>query len=279
MVENCVNFDNSFVDANQYKTSISAIISSLEQPFDKDGVAQKTFNKHYENPDSIYYHKSVGEIKEMWENKAAVSRDYGKKLDDYIGARLEGNEDDMLLYKLDYDVADDERLQGLCKSFDDFLEYFTTNYNVTFIAREQPMYLKVGDSYVSMRLDALFYNNDTKKYIVIDWKSNNDGIVTKPTIWTENLLGAANSFKNINHNTYTFQVYGYKMALLHHYLPEGTDASDIETYIVNLPGHDIDNGKFFKVHSAAFNYDEELLNGIYTFGIKKNQLLEKMKRI
>ena len=114
MEEVKINFDNSFVEESKYKVSISAILTSLAQPFDQDGVAQKTYNKHYENPESIYYHKTVNEIKEMWEAKAAASRDYGKKLDDYIGACLVGTEDDMLIYKLDYDVEIDERLKGLC---------------------------------------------------------------------------------------------------------------------------------------------------------------------
>ena len=77
-MENGPSFDNSFVDKTLPTTSISTILSMLQEPFDQKGVAEKTFNKRFNDPTSEYYQMTVEEIIEKWEDKAATSRRYGK---------------------------------------------------------------------------------------------------------------------------------------------------------------------------------------------------------
>ena len=89
---------------------------------------------------------------------------------------------------------------------------------------------------------------------------------TKPTIWTPKLLGPARLFDAINWNTYTMQVYFYKTALIESgYLPEGTTFDDVEVCIVNFPGKEFEDGKLYKKYPKAFDYDKDLMDGIFTW--------------
>ena len=154
----------------------------------------------------------------MWEAKGAESCRYGQLLDDYIGIVLEGTEDDKELYELDNDVDGDARLNGLVTSFNKFLEQIKSRPEIKYVDREKTLYFNVGDFNIKGRFDALFYNEETHKWIVIDWKSSGT-IDTVTDRWTKNLLGAAKQFPALNWYTYTMQLYFYKTALLNHYLP------------------------------------------------------------
>ena len=79
-----INF-NKDIDRKLKTLSISATLGLIAKPVDQEGMLEKTFNKHYNNPDSEYYHLSKEEIKAIWESKGAASRQYGSLLDDYIG--------------------------------------------------------------------------------------------------------------------------------------------------------------------------------------------------
>ena len=117
------DFSNINVDRSLPTISITAILGMLEEPFDQRGVAEKTHNKHFDNPDSEYYQMSVQEIMDKWAAKGAASCHYGSLLDNYIGLILEkADEMDMEMFKLDYNFDSDERLQGVCNSFDRFVE-------------------------------------------------------------------------------------------------------------------------------------------------------------
>lgn len=270
--ENRPSFDNSFVDRSAPMVSISTILGLLQEPFDQQGVAEKTFNKRFNDPNSEYYQMSVEQIIEKWQAKGAASLKYGRLLDDYIGINLTKTEDDLELYKLDNDYDGDERLQNVTHSFDSYLASLPEH--VVFVAREVDLFYKIGDTYVRGRFDALFYDNLRNKWLLKDWKSSGT-VDTKPTIWTGNLLGAAKNYKALNHVTYTMQLFFYKLALIANYLPEGTTPDDVEVEIVNLPGHLFEDGKDYATYSPAFEYDEEEMTKILTFGIKKDKILNK----
>lgn len=275
--ENTLNFDNSgWVDSSLPYISISSILGVLGEPFDSDNVAQKTYEKHFNNPESQYFQKTKSEILEMWEAKGAESRKYGQLLDDYIGTVLEGTEDDLEIYNLDNDVDGDERLSGLVTSFNDFLAFIKKEKpSWVYVTREKMLYYNLGDFNVGGRFDALFYDTATNKWIIIDWKSS--GTIEKvANKWTKKLLGTAKDFYALNWYTYTMQLYLYKSALLNHYLPEGTTENDVEVYIVNLPGKNIPTcDKMFEIHPAAFIYNKDQMDKIFIFGYKKNALLAK----
>ena len=111
-----IDFSNLDIDKSIKKLSISNALNMLLTPFDSEGVSQKVYENHYDNPQSEYYHMTAEQIREAWSAKGATSTHYGSLLDDYIGCILTGNENDLRLFKLDNGYDYDERLHGLCDS-------------------------------------------------------------------------------------------------------------------------------------------------------------------
>ena len=262
--------------------SISQVLGMLQEPFDSKGVAQKTHDKHFNNPESQYYQMSVEQIMEAWSAKGAESCKYGSLLDDYIGMNLNQEPAAKLeMWKLDNNYEWDERLLGLCHSFEHFMELVNKSGDMEFITRERTLYYKVPntDYYIKGRFDALFYNKRTNKYVVIDWKSSGS-VDKKKTPWTKQLFGPMMKYPALNWYTYTTQVHFYKLALLTSgYLPEGTTADDIEVLIVQLPGVVVEDNKDFAIHKQAFDFDADLLNKLFMFAAKKNDLMSTMENI
>lgn len=269
-----INFDTP---ENISKTiSISTVIGLIGEPFDTEAVATKTYNKHFNNPKSEYYHLTVQQIMDKWAAKGAASCHYGSLLDNYIGMYFEkADEMDVEMFKLDYDYDADERLQGLCKSFDRFVEdYLGKHHELEFVTREQTVYLKISEgNYIKGRFDALFYNTKTNRYLIVDWKSSGT-VDKKPTPWTGKLLGPAKDLLALNYYTYTLQTYFYKAALENEgYIPEG---SGVDCIIVQLPGTVIaESNDVYCVHNPAFAYDKDLIYRIFDYAFKKNMILEK----
>lgn len=282
IIENIDNVNNDINNNLSKYLSISQVIGMLQEPFDSRGVAQKTHDKHFNNPESQYYNMSVEEIMESWSAKGAESCKYGSLLDDYIGMCLNNDSEAKLeMWKLDNNYDWDERLLGLCRSFNDFMELVNKSGDMEFITREQTLYYKVPntDYYIKGRFDALFYNKRTNKYVIIDWKSSGS-VDKKKTPWTKQLFGPMMKYPALNWYTYTTQVHFYKTALLKSgYLPVDVTADDIDVLIVQLPGKDVDNGKFYEIHKQAFEYDNDLMDKLFIFAAKKNDLMITMGNI
>lgn len=285
-----IDFSNLDIDKSIKKLSISNALNMLLTPFDSEGVSQKVYENHYDNPQSEYYHMTAEQIREAWSAKGATSTHYGSLLDDYIGCILTGNKNDLRLFKLDNGYDYDERLHGLCDSFDNFYSVLSKSGDTEFIDREKYLYLKVKNPfhneegqneymYMYGRFDALFRNKRTGKYILIDWKSSGtvDKVADK---WTKKMLGPMFKYPQLNWYQYTLQLYFYKQALLNSgYLPEGTSPDDIVVMIVNLPGKIIEGcGQNYQIHQGAIPYNETELNNFYEFAIKKYILLEAEKK-
>lgn len=285
-----IDFSNLDIDKSIKKLSISNALNMLLTPFDSEGVSQKVYENHYDNPQSEYYHMTAEQIREAWSAKGATSTHYGSLLDDYIGCILTGNENDLRLFKLDNGYDYDERLHGLCDSFDNFYSVLSKSGDTEFIDREKYLYLKVKNPfhneegqneymYMYGRFDALFRNKRTGKYILIDWKSSGtvDKVADK---WTKKMLGPMFKYPQLNWYQYTLQLYFYKQALLNSgYLPKGTSPDDIVVMIVNLPGKIIEGcGQNYQIHQGAIPYNETELNNFYEFAIKKYILLEAEKK-
>ena len=159
-----IDFSNANINRSLKKISISSMLDTLFTPFDTVGVATNTFNKHFNNPKSEYYQMSVEQIMEAWSEKGRTSTHYGSLLDDYIGSILTGTDADRKLFKLDNGYDYDDRLHGLCDSFDNFYSVLSKSGDTEFIDREKYLYLKVQDPdtdedmYLYGRFDALFRN-------------------------------------------------------------------------------------------------------------------------
>lgn len=275
------DFSNINVDYSLPRISISQILEMIQEPFDREHVVELTYNKHFNNPESQYYQKSKEQIIEMWEAKGAESRKYGSLLDDYIGLNLTKKSTDIKLFKYENDYEHDERLHGLCDSFDNFYSVISKSGDTKFVDRERSLYYKVSipnpndpdkelEYYVNGRFDALFFNKRTNKWIVIDWKSSGT-IERVPNKWTKKLLGPMKQFPALNYWTYTTQLYFYKKTLIENYLPEGTKEDDVVVMIVNLPGKIIEEcGRNFASYQGAYAFDNELLMELYKFAIEKD---------
>jgi len=282
------NFSNTNVDKTIPTVSITAILGMLEEPFDQKGVAEKTFNKYFNDSSSEYYHMTVEEIIKKWTDKGATSCHYGSMLDDYIGLNLNHKDIELRLFKLDNNYDNDERLHGLCDSFDNFYDVLSKSGDTVFVDRERTVYYDIEINNpltdekmkynIKGRFDALFYNKRTNKWIVIDWKSS--GSIDKiPTKWTKQLFGPMAKFPALNYYTYTTQLYFYKKTLIEKgYLPEGTKPEDVIVMIVNLPGKIIEEcGRNFMTHQAAYSYDSELLDQLFRYGAQKDYINKQVK--
>jgi hypothetical protein len=271
-MDNVISFKKE-IDKSLKTLSISSVLEMVSKPKDQEKMLENTYNKHYNNPESEYFHLSKEEIKKIWEDKGAASRQYGSLLDDYIGIKLTGTPDELEIYKLDNDVDGDDRLKGLISSFENFWAVLSKSGDMEFVTREQTVYYRIGDHYIKGRFDALFRNKRTGKWVIIDWKSSKSVDYTNQ--W-EKLLGPAKMYDDCNHITYTMQGYFYKTALVYSdYLPEGTTEDDVEFLIVQLPGFILEANQDFKIHKPAFRYDKEFMDRLFEFAIKKNDLLNK----
>lgn len=260
---------------NKQKTiSISTVLGMISEPFDSDAVAQKTYDKNFNNPESKYYQMTKEQILESWAEKGATSCKYGSQLDDYIGICLTGNETEKELFYMDY-IDGDERMEGLAKSFDRFYNEKIKNGSLEFVNREQYLYFEVevdGELWhVRGRFDCLFYNKETGRYVIVDWKSNGE-IETEPTKWTKKLLGPAKSLYDLSGIKYTTQVYFYKMAL--ESLPLLVKNDIVDVAIVNLSGYNENKEPQLKIITALYPYEKTFIESILKYAIKKKILMD-----
>lgn len=268
---------NEKINKDYETISISEIIGMLQEPFDGEAVAQKTHDKHFNNPESQYYQMSVEQILEAWSAKGAESTHYGKLLDDFIGFNLEKDDNARELWELDNNYGYDERLTGLCESFTNMYNHLMENGELEFVTREQTLYYEVPEMqvYIKGRFDALFYNKVLNKYLIVDWKSSKT-VDKKKTPWTKQLFGPMAKYPDLNWYTYTLQTHFYKKALIKNYLPEGTKESDVYVLIIQLPGNILPTTNTnYEIHQEAFTYDSELLDKLFVYAKRKKDLLKK----
>lgn len=257
--------------------TISSVIDMIAEPFDSEAIAEKQFNENFNNPESRYYQMTKQDILDAWANKGAESRAYGQNLDKYIGICLTSDETERELFRMDY-VTGDKRMEGLCAAFDSFYNKFVKDGPLRFIDRERTVYLNItnekGETIsVKGRFDALFYDERSGHYVVVDWKSNGN-IECVPTKWTKKLLGPARSLYDLAGNKYTTQVFFYKEGLSkNNDIPE----DQIDVMIVNLQGYDENDKPIFKCIGAQYAYDEKFLDDVFFYAYNKKQIMNRKK--
>lgn len=271
-----LNFSNDWVDKTKQTISITALLNMMEEPFNQDAVAERTFSKHYNDEKSEYYHMTVDEIKNEWSRRGQESIKYGKLSDDYIKYVLSNDELEIEMWKLDNNFDNDIRLQNNCSSFDNFWSVFGNKYD--FVNREQEVYYLIPNTnyYIKGRYDSLFKNKETGRYLVIDWKTS--GTIDKERKpWTNSLKGPLNIFPDLNWYTYTTQVYFYKTALVKSkYLSENITLDDVDVAIVDLPGKQLKSGYNWEYNLPAYQYNETLMSNLFNYAVKRTELQKKI---
>lgn len=264
--------------------SVSTIKTLIAPKFDGETIAKGLEARYFNDASSKYYKMTKDAILESWANKGAISIEYGKLLDSTAEQVLEVQDDDEFeMFTLDNNYDDDKRFKVIVDTFQDFYKSLFDKGYIEYVGREIPIFFNNTEQDLSVigRIDALFYNNKTNKWMIIDWKSD-EQIKTTVTRYTERCLGPAKHLYNLSWYLYTIQLHTYKAALLQNYLPEGTKPEDVEVYICNIPQkpyqdeHDlVKNTRGYKLFGEAFKYDEDLLNKIYAFSMKKDKLSKK----
>lgn len=205
----------------------------------------------------------------MWEANADESRRYGKLLDSYTDMNFE-NSNLLESWKIDNSYEYDKRLHGLCDGFDQFYSNLLKNTDYRFVTREQQMFIKSAKSgqYINGRFDCLFYSESTGRYLLIDWKTNDE---IKKDNRFEKMYGPLFNKDACDWNYYTVQVYMYKKALSETYGIADPDMIDV--YICQFNKDINERNTNFTVHKPAFDYDSELLDDIIDFSYKKKALI------
>lgn len=234
----------------KYPYSVSNIVSHLKTPFDKDKIANKTHDLHFDDPKSIYYKKSVEEIIEMWDKKAETGRANGVALDDFIGLILDDNASDDVLD--DYKSGFSETIQKKCDSYYKFYNSSIKD-KLTFLCREQV--LVHPDLKVNGRFDAMFYYNSN--ILLMDWK-NTEKIANSNKF--SKMLGPLYSYDDCELNSYTMQVYIYKYILRNVY----------HLYDVNIVPLIVQVGqKDVKTYQPIIEYSDKLVEDCIDYAVSQ----------
>lgn len=248
--------------------SISSILEQIKPEFEKEKVAQKTFEKNFNNPDSKYYQKTVEEILEMWKASGTTSTSNGSLLDDYIGLLL--NDESTELWEMD-NLYNNDILKHKCQLANSFIESLKTN-NFHFVCREKEVFCVIEENdkkyIIHGRFDALFSYviNDIFYLYLIDWKNTEKIEFTNKF---KTLLGPCKNYDDANGILYLIQLFFYKYCLEETYKV----GYPINISIVQFPTTDT------KIYSSNnFKFDNNQIREILLFGIKKIKLKKELKK-
>lgn len=240
------------------KYSVSKIVEAMHAPFDKEGVANKTFSKYFNDPNSKYYHMSVQEIIDSWNVKAELGRNNGKILDTYIGMILENHESKDILEKYKTSLSEIVATNK-CNIFDKFYKENVEN-KLEYVTREQILHDETTG--VVGRFDALFLKNDAKlpgvqNLLLIDWK-NTEKIETSNLY--NKLKGPLYKYDDCELNRYTIQLYIYVYILRKVY-----HLNDIRIIPLLVQIGSVE----YTIYAPQIPYSDELVSDIISFAINE----------
>ena len=240
------------------KYSVSKIVEVMHAPFDKEGVANKTFSKYFNDPNSKYYHMSVQEIIDSWNAKAELGRNNGKILDTYIGMILENHESKDILEKYKSSLSEIVATNK-CNIFDKFYKENVEN-KLEYVTREQILHDETTG--VVGRFDALFLKNDAKlpgvqNLLIIDWK-NTEKIETSNLY--NKLKGPLYKYDDCELNRYTIQLYIYVYILRKVY-----HLTDIRIIPLLVQIGSVE----YAIYAPQIPYSDELVSDIISFAINE----------
>jgi ATP-dependent exoDNAse (exonuclease V) beta subunit len=271
---------------NRSIISVSKLEEFVTAKFDKEASAKKCEEKGKTDPNYKYAGMTAEEIIKKWEDKADESKMYGRLLDEYTEQIMTKGCQDLELWKLDNNFDSDMRLMNNCHGFDEFYEDIK-KFNYEFVGREIPVYYETpstlgempfdnkedkGHNVVTGRIDALFYNKTTGKYLIVDWKTTDD--IKTESFHHKMMYGPANKWEDCDMGKYSIQLYIYKQALIYTY--KLTEENNISECVCNLLKEKSGNTlKNYLVYKPIFTYNPKIMNQVIDFSIMKRELMKR----
>ena len=271
--------------ANKNIISVSKIEEYISEQFNAKQKAEECAMKGKDNPKYKYTGMTAEEILQQWNDKAEESKRYGKLLDEYTDFRLNNKNTELEIWKLDNNFLSDDRLKNICLGFDQFYEDIT-GFDFEFISRELTLYGEcepdnvmpfddgmTKNNVVIGRLDCLWKNRKTNKFLIVDWKTTDE--IKCSSFRGKTMKGPAYHWEDCDMSKYTFQVHTYKNDLLNTY--HITDKPEnITVCICNLlKSPDEVNGKNYRVYKENFTFNSDILKQVVNFAVMKRELIKK----
>lgn len=205
-------------------TCVSNVTHMFKEEFNTDIVAERTFNKHYKNPESVYFNKTADEIKKMWIENSRRACEHGTErhlfgenlcyfmMGDYDSItveykdRLKKDEEGRLYFEAIYP----KEIAAL-KFWNDMPRCYVPIMPETKVYRKDLGYSGTFDLLVYY--DATLNNKTEEKsgLIIMDWKTNKDLY----KCYGNNLLEPFNELKDMPVSLYKLQQSLYELALTH----------------------------------------------------------------
>lgn len=265
-LESTIRNKNEEISYKKYpkdtRISISNIKDLIGEEFDQIKVATTTYENHYNDPNSKYFHKTVDEIISMWEAKADIGKHRGVLVDNFVEVEynLYGKENRLLETQKIIDETDDPVIKNKYEGIRYAIDYLK-NQGFDFETREISLYLpytyKKKTYLINGRFDAIFSKDNL--YLLIDWKNNEE--ITSSNKWKK-LLGPCKNYDDCDLAKFTIQLYVYIYILKKFY----DIKTPIASCIIQFPGV---SDYYYKIHKPLFDYNEDLIEKIIEFSIDK----------
>lgn len=257
-----INKDFTYKKYPSNRISISNIKDLIGEEFDQIGVATKTHDKYFNDPNSKYYQMSVDDIIKMWEAKADVGKERGRLVDNFVEIEynLYNNKNRLTETQKIIDKTEDPIIKNKYEGIRYAIDYLKKS-GMIFDTRELPLYLpykyKKKTYLINGRFDAIFSKGDI--YLLVDWKNNEE--IASSNKWKK-LLGPCKEYDDCDLAKFTLQLYLYIYILKKQYNVE----NPISSCIIQFPGN---ADYYYKIHKPLFEYDEKLIEKIIEFCIQR----------
>lgn len=196
--------------------SVSKCIGCIKEEFDTECVAQTMVDKYYNTPGHKYYHMLKEDIIQLWENKRNKALNRGKTYDGMMEQLIEIRKPELFaLWKEAVKYDTDDFLKLAHKGFINLLTTLNT-FGYTCIGTEIQLFCKNKNNpkqIINGRCDCLMYSPKLNRYLIIDWKTNEE---IKTNAYKK-LLGPACIYPASDFYTYMIQLSFYKKALIETY--------------------------------------------------------------
>ena len=247
-------------DYKKCKNSVSKVVESFKTPFDQEASAKRCYIKYFNDPKSQYYHKTVEEILQIWENSRIDTTSSGKLLDFYIGSVLE-HQDESYMKELHEQM--EEAPEHWRKKLDSFNAFMKGNLNETngnfdlkYMSREKDLCYPPLN--IRGRFDAIFVRESSEDFTypvvyLFDWKNSKE--IATYSKYKQKLHGPLSEYDDCELNNYTIQLYIYKYILRKVY--------DIENEIQPFIIHVTETG--VKAYKPVIPYSDKLVEEILEY--------------